>query len=87
MIARRVVMSRSPGLAQLGSAWLPLPFMLMLPLVWNEALFSSGPAGSLPSILGHVVAGVYMYRMARLLSCFMLGSLGPRGNALRPPGR
>ncbi len=25
MIARRVLMSRTPGLAQLGSTWLPLP--------------------------------------------------------------
>jgi Dolichyl-phosphate-mannose-protein mannosyltransferase len=68
MIARRVVMSRSPGLAQLGSTWLPLPFMLMLPLMWDETLFSSGIAGSLPSMLGYVLAVIYMYRIARLVS-------------------
>ena len=68
MIARRVVMSRTPGLAQLGATWLPLPFMLMLPLIWNDTLFSSGIAGSLPSMAAYVVAAVYMYRMARLVS-------------------
>jgi hypothetical protein len=68
MIARRVVMSRTPGLAQLGATWLPLPFMLMVPLIWSDTLFSDGIAGSLPSMLAYVVAAVYMYRMARLVS-------------------
>src|SRR5580692_8055029 len=34
-IARRVVSSTSPGLAQLGYVWLPLPHLLMLPFVWS----------------------------------------------------
>lgn len=68
MISRRVVMSSTPGLAQLGATWLPLPFMLMLPLIWNDTLFSSGIAGSLPSMVGYVVAAMYMYRLARLVS-------------------
>lgn len=67
MIARRVLMSRTPGLAQLGTTWLPLPFMLMLPLIWNDTLFRDGIAGSLPSMLAYVVAAVYMYRIARLV--------------------
>jgi hypothetical protein len=67
MIARRVVMSRTPGLAQLGATWLPLPFMLMLPLIWNDTLFRDGIAGAFPSMLGYVVAAIYMYRMARLV--------------------
>ena len=53
MIARRVVTSRTPGLAQLGTTWLPLPFLLMLPLIWNDALFRDGIAGSLPSMLAY----------------------------------
>ena len=47
LIARRVLDSRTPGLAQLGTTWLPLPSLLMLPLIWNDALFRSGLAGSL----------------------------------------
>jgi Dolichyl-phosphate-mannose-protein mannosyltransferase len=68
LIARRVVMSRTPGLGQLGSTWLPLPFMLMLPLIWIRTLFRDGLASSLPSMLAYVIAAVYIYRIARLLT-------------------
>jgi Dolichyl-phosphate-mannose-protein mannosyltransferase len=67
MIARRVVASRTPGLAQLGSTWLPLHTMLMLPLIWNDTLFHSGLAGSLPSMMAYVVASLYLFKMARFI--------------------
>ena len=65
MIARRVLASRTPGLAQFGTTWLPLSFMIMLPLMWNDTLFRDGLAGSLPSMAAFVMAAVYMYRLAR----------------------
>ena len=65
MIARRVLVSRTPGLAQFGTTWLPLSFMVMLPFIWNDALFRDGIAGSLPSMVAFVIAAVYMYRLAR----------------------
>jgi hypothetical protein len=65
MIARRVLASRTPGLAQFGTTWLPLSFMVMLPLIWNDTLFRDGLAGSLPSMAAFVLAAVYMYRLAR----------------------
>jgi dolichyl-phosphate-mannose-protein mannosyltransferase len=68
MIARRVLMSRTPGLAQLGSTWLPLPGLLMLPLIWNDTLFRDGLAGSFPSMAAYVIAGLFMYRSARLVT-------------------
>jgi hypothetical protein len=68
MIARRVLMSRTPGLAQLGSTWLPLPALLMLPLIWNDTLFRDGLAGSLPAMAAYVIAGLFMYRSARLVT-------------------
>jgi hypothetical protein len=68
LIARRVLVSRTPGLAQFGATWLPLPFLLMLPLIWNDTLFRVGIAGSLPSMLAYVVASLYMYRIARLVT-------------------
>jgi len=68
LIARRVVSSRTPGLAQLGTTWLPLSFLMMLPFVWNDALFRSGLAASLPSMVAYVVASVYMYRTAHLVT-------------------
>jgi hypothetical protein len=68
MIARRVIESRTPGLGQLGTTWLPLPSLLMLPLIWNDALFRSGLAGSLPSMVAFVIGAVYMYRTGRLVA-------------------
>src|SRR5262245_41393540 len=67
MIARRVFASNSPGLAQLGTVWLPLNHMLMLPFVWNDALYSDGFAGAFPSMIAYVVSAVYMYRLAELV--------------------
>lgn len=67
MIGRRVVASLTPGLSELGTTWLPLRFLLMLPLIWNDALFRSGLAGSLPSMVGYVLAAVFAYRIAHLV--------------------
>ena len=39
-IARRVFDSHRPGLSQLGSVWLPLPHLLMIPFV---AVYAGGP--------------------------------------------
>jgi dolichyl-phosphate-mannose-protein mannosyltransferase len=67
MIARRVVAGRATGLAQLGTTWLPLHTMLMLPLIWNDTLFHSGFAGAFPSMVTYALTAIYLYRMARLL--------------------
>jgi uncharacterized membrane protein YkgB len=73
MIARRVLASRTPGLAQFGTTWLPLSFMIMLPLIWNDTLFRDGLAGSLPSMAAFVLAAVYMYRLARQVTSSRTG--------------
>ena len=67
MIAHRVFSSSTPGLAQLGTVWLPLNHILMLPLVWNDALFRDGFAGTFPSMVAYVVSAVYMYRLGGLV--------------------
>ena len=67
MIARRVLVSRTPGLAQLGTTWLPLHMMLMLPLIWIDPLFHDGLAGSFPSMVAYVVAAVYIFRTGHLV--------------------
>jgi Dolichyl-phosphate-mannose-protein mannosyltransferase len=67
MIARRTVVGRTPGLAQLGQFWLPLTHMMMMPLVWIDVLFRTGLAGIIPSMLSYVVGTVYMYRLSRML--------------------
>jgi hypothetical protein len=67
-IARRVFDNYSPGLAQLGGVWLPLPHVVMLPFVWNDFLWSSGLAGSFPSMVCYVVAAIYLYLAAKRLT-------------------
>ena len=62
-IARRVVDSRTPGLLQLGTVWLPLPHLLMLPFVWSTALWSSGVAGAIPSMVAFVVSVGGLFRL------------------------
>jgi hypothetical protein len=65
-IARRVFDSLTPGFRQLGSVWLPLPHILLLPFVWNMALWRSGLAGACLSIPSYVLGCAGIYRLARM---------------------
>lgn len=56
-IGRRVVEGLKPGLAQLGSVWLPLNHILMIPTIWNDFMWHSGLAGALQSMISFVVTG------------------------------
>ena len=60
-IARRVFFSQTPGLAQLGGTWLPVPHILMFPFIWNEYLYYSGLAGAIPSMISFLVLIVSVY--------------------------
>ncbi len=64
-IARRIVDSRTPGYAQIGGVWLPLPHVLMLPFVRYDALWRSGLAGAIPSAACFVAAGLFLFAAAR----------------------
>lgn len=67
LIARTVVEGRHPGLAQLGGVWPPLPQVYMIPFVWNDALYYSGIAGAIPSLLSYLGASAFLYKaVARL---------------------
>jgi hypothetical protein len=68
LIARRVFDNVYPGLAQLGDVWLPLSHIVMLPLAWNDALWRTGLAGTLTSMPCYVVASIYVFLTARLLT-------------------
>jgi hypothetical protein len=68
LIARRVFDNTTPGLAQLGGVWLPLPHAIMLPLIWNDALFQTGLAGSFTSMPCYIVAAVFVYLAARRIT-------------------
>ncbi len=67
-IARRVIDGANLSLAQLGGVWLPLPHLLMLPFIWNNFLWQSGLAGSIPSMVCYVVSGIFVYLGARRLT-------------------
>ncbi len=64
-IARRVFDSRTPRFSQLGSVWLPLPHVLMIPFVQVYSWWANGIAGMIPSALAYVAACAGLYRLAR----------------------
>jgi hypothetical protein len=68
MIARRVVASNTPDAAQLGSVWLPLTHVLMLPLVVNDFMYYSGIAGALISMLSFVASVGFAYKILHRLT-------------------
>lgn len=74
-IARKVVDNLTPGITQLGSVWLPLPQILMLPFVWNDYLWQSGIAGSIMSIVSFIVGGIYLYKIAYIITKSSVSSL------------
>lgn len=65
MIARRIVDAQKPGYEQLGTAWLPLLHILMLPFVRNDGLWRSGLAGAIPVAVCFVAAGCFLFASAR----------------------
>jgi hypothetical protein len=69
-IARRVFDSHQPRFSQLGSVWLPLPHILMLPFV---QVYAGGPTGC-----GRVPSALAYWRRAP-------ESIGWRGAGWRPP--
>jgi hypothetical protein len=64
-IARRILDSRTPGPEQIGTVWLPLPHVLMLPLVMRNDWWRSGVAGVFPSAVCFVLAGAFLFAAAR----------------------
>ena len=64
-IARRVFDSRTPRLSQLGSVWLPLPHILLIPFVQNYQWWATGLAGVIPSSLAYLASCAGIYRLAR----------------------
>lgn len=64
-IARRVIDSHRPGLTQLGSVWLPLPHLLLIPFVAVFAWWANGVAGTIPSALVWLASCTGMYRLVR----------------------
>jgi hypothetical protein len=65
-ISRRVVAGLTPGLAQLGGVWLPVPQLLQAVFSWNFTLYRTGLAGAFVSMICYVVSTVLLYRLIRI---------------------
>lgn len=63
--ARLVFDSRTPGLFQLGSVWLPLPHLLDVPFLIHDRLWQTGIGGSIPSMLAYVAGTLGVFRLVR----------------------
>jgi len=64
-IARRVFDSRTPGLLQLGTVWLPLPHLLMIPFLLSNWMWKTGVGGSIPSMAAYVLGTIGIFRLVR----------------------
>jgi hypothetical protein len=64
-IARRVFDSKTPGLLQLGTVWLPLPHLLMIPFLASLRMWQTGAGGSIASMIAYVLGVVGIFRLTR----------------------
>ncbi len=82
-ISRALIDSRTPGYDQLGTVWLPVLHIILLPFVGKDWLWSTGLAGTLPVAVCFIVAGTCFYLVAHevfgsipaawtVLACFAL---------------
>lgn len=69
-IARRVIDSQTPGLLQLGTVWLPLPHVLMIPFLFSDSAWRTGIAGAIPSMCAYVFAIAGVFRLLRGMLSF-----------------
>ncbi len=83
-IARRLFDSHRPGLTQLGSVWLPLPHLLMVPFLAIDPWWRSGFGAALPSALCYILACLGLYQLARKWLSPAASALGLAFFALNP---
>src|ERR1017187_2225848 len=60
-IARRIIDSRTPGWSQVGTTWLPLPHLLMIPLVHNDWMWITGLAGAIVSGVSMTIGVAFLF--------------------------
>jgi hypothetical protein len=64
-IARRLVDSRTPGWSQIGTTWLPLPHLLVVPLVRNDWMWRTGLGGAVTSGFCMTIATAFLFAAVR----------------------
>jgi len=61
---RKLVDWQNPGISQLGTVWLPLLHVVLIPAALNDFLFTSGLAGTVINLPSLTLASFYITRMA-----------------------
>ncbi|MEX0656068.1 MAG: glycosyltransferase family 39 protein [Nitrosopumilaceae archaeon] len=64
-IARKLVDSATPGISQIGTVWLPLPHLMLLPFSLVDQLYVNGIAGLVVSLPCHAATSVLIYKIIR----------------------
>jgi hypothetical protein len=83
-IARRVFDSRTPGLFELGTVWLPLPHLLDIPFIVNDSLWQTGLGASIPSMIAFVAGTLGVFRLVRGMASAMAAWIAALIYALNP---
>ncbi|MFB3812783.1 MAG: hypothetical protein ACE14L_01630 [Terriglobales bacterium] len=66
-IARRIFDSRTPGPMQLGTVWLPLPHLVILPFILSTWVWKLGFGASIPSMAAYVAGVIGVFRLVRVV--------------------
>ena len=83
-IARRVFDSITPGPLRLGTVWLPLPHILMIPFVISDWMWRTGVGGAIVSMIAYVAGTVGVFRLVRARTSSPAGWLAAAIYALNP---
>jgi hypothetical protein len=65
-IARHVFDCINPGLLRLGTVWLPLPHLLIIPFIVNQQMWTTGWGASVPSMLAYILGVIGIYKLVFL---------------------
>lgn len=74
-IAKRVINGLTPGFAQLGGIWPPIPHILLMPFVLFDPFWRSGLAGSLVSGICFIISSLTIYKLVYLITKNKISSL------------
>lgn len=66
--SRQIIDSQTPGLFNLGTVWLPLPHLLLLPFAMLDSLFWSGLAGAIVGIPFLIGTTLLLFALMRILT-------------------
>lgn len=74
-IARRVFDSKAPGFEQLGTVWLPMPHLLLMPFIINLWMFSTGWGACILGTIALAATAAGLYRICARLGYGRAGRL------------